>query len=131
MQHQRETARNMVKITAKLLNGKEHFVAIHVSDDAASDRKARRILALSYPHMMFPECLAQQITLIVKDFLRISGGVVEMNTVQKVVTTIQGSNLHENRSFALKSGDRSHLSICSVLWVRRALFSLANAMPSS
>ena len=148
MQHQRETAVNVAKIAEELLSGKEHFVTNYVSDDAASNRKARRILALRYPHMLFHKCLAHQINLIVKDFLRISGGVVELNKVQKVVTTIQSSNLHgnfleackkfygsENRSFALKSISRirwnsSHLSICSVLRVRRALFRLAKEVPS-
>ena len=153
MSFQKETGANLAIMVEDIIQqwvkrcGEERLVNNFVSDDAGACGKARRILALRYPYIVFQKCFAHQINLACRDFLQTYGHEALL-TIRKLMFKVQKSKTLQNiylqhcqkcygkhKGFKLKQiseirWNSAHSALSSVLRVRSALLDLAGEEPA-
>jgi hypothetical protein len=90
---------SIIQNTQAFLNNKvapndnhDHLIHYFVSDDAGQCGKARRVLALRYPGMIFMMCWAHQVNLMVSQIIQRAGIMETLKKVNKAVNALNASS---------------------------------------
>lgn len=122
--------------------GGKHYISNFVADDASSNAKARKLLGLRHPHVIFQRCFAHQVNLICKDLLNVVG-YDDVSRLRTFIKRVKKSKpfragflkkcreLYGEQPFTLQQIAKTrwnsvHFALCSVLRVRTALLKFSS-----